>query len=171
MDKAVASERNEAGLRITPASERLRPLSRATQIEHRLTQRDHLAVDDPSEHRRHLVCGDGDHGLVQQRHTLGSLAGRISEYPRPSRAKIDASASAKRSAISPASTKIGATSASPSNSRGRAREHLQPGLLDAVATALAPGAVHRGRPSPSPEPARPERRGRAHARTRSAPHS
>jgi hypothetical protein len=74
MDKTIASERNEVGLRITPTRERLCPLLRATEIEHRLAQSNHLAIRDPREQRRHLVCRDGDHHLVQQRHTLGDLS-------------------------------------------------------------------------------------------------
>jgi hypothetical protein len=33
MDEAVASKRNEVGLRIAPTRERLRPLARATEVE------------------------------------------------------------------------------------------------------------------------------------------
>ena len=71
MDEAVASERDDVGLRVAPARERRRPLARATKIEHRLTQRDHLAVGDPGEHRCDFVGGDRDHDLVQQSHALG----------------------------------------------------------------------------------------------------
>ena len=106
MDKAVAAERNEVGLRFAPARERGRPLPRATQIEDLLAEGDHLAVDDPREHRRHLARRDGDHDLVQQRHTVGDVSPWISAYPRPSHAKIVASESRQRSAISPASRKV-----------------------------------------------------------------
>ena len=74
MDETVAPERDEVGLGIAPARERLRPLPRATEIEYRLAQRDHLAVGDPGEHRGHLVCRDGDHDLVEQRHAVGDSA-------------------------------------------------------------------------------------------------
>ena len=43
---------------------------RSTVIENLLAQRDHLAVDDPSENRLDLVCRHGDHDFVQARHTL-----------------------------------------------------------------------------------------------------
>jgi hypothetical protein len=79
MDETVASERNEVGLRIAPARERLRPLPRTSEIEHRLTQGDHLAVGDPRQQRRDLVCDDRDHDLVQQRHALATRPRRTSE--------------------------------------------------------------------------------------------
>ena len=53
MDKTVASERDDVGLRVAPSSERRRPLARATQIEHRLTRSDHLAEAIPASSVKH----------------------------------------------------------------------------------------------------------------------
>ena len=90
---------------------------------------------------------------------------RISEYPRPSRANIVASGSAKRSAISPASTKLGYTSASPSNRRGnavsirsQACSTQSPAALLQEPAAAGDPAHRRSQVAPEEEPERlPER--------------
>jgi hypothetical protein len=165
MHQTVASERNHVRLRAAPTSEFLRPLPRATQIKHRLTQVDHLAVGDPRKHRRHLVCGDRDHDLVQQRHTLGDstlqdqripaaeprehrrvgVGEALGDLPRLDEARIQLRISLEQA-----------------RQRG---EHPQPCLLDAVATALlqepsaADNPAHRGSQVASEEEAEglPER--------------
>jgi hypothetical protein len=44
------------------------------QIEDLLTGLDHGAIDDADDDRRHLARGDGDHHLVEQRHSLRDLS-------------------------------------------------------------------------------------------------
>ena len=168
MDEAVASEGNEVGLRIAPARERLRPLPRATEIEHRLAQGDHLAVGDPGEDRRNLVCRDGDHDLVEQRHAIGDPSlqdQRISAAePREHRRVGIAEALGDLPRFDEARIHGVRVSLEQERQRG---EHPQPRLLDAVAAARPPRAGRRGRPSPSPGPCRLGRTARAPARTHS----
>ena len=165
MDETVASERNEVGLRVAPTRERLRPLPRATEIEHRLTQGDHLAVGDPREHRRHLVCRDRDHDLVQQRHALGGSSLQDQRVPaaEPGERRRVAIGEALCDLLRLDEARIhGCVSLEQARQR---REHPQPGLLDAVATALLQEPAAAGDPAhrrsqvaPEEEPERlPER--------------
>ncbi len=147
VDETVAAERNDVGLCIAPTSERLCPLPRATEIEHRLTQGDHLTVGDPREHRRHLVCGDRDHDLVQQRHALGDSSledQRVpAAQPREHRRVGVGQALGDRPCLDEALTHVWV-----SLEQGRQRgEHQQPGLRDAVATALLQKPATAGHPA------------------------
>ena len=166
MDETVASERNEVGLRVAPARERLRPLPRATEIEHRLTQGDHLAVGDPGEHRRNLVCRDRDHDLVQQRHALGDSSLQDQRVPAAEpreHRRVGDPRSARRSPPPRRSSRMHVcVSLEQARQRG---EHPQPGLLDAVAAAVLQDPAAAGDPAhrrsqvaPEEEPERlPER--------------
>jgi rhodanese-related sulfurtransferase len=71
---------------------------------------------------------------------------RISEYPRPSRANVNASASAKRSAILRLDEARIHVWVSLEQARQRG-EHQQPGLRDAVATALLQEPATAGHPA------------------------
>ena len=70
MHQAVAAERDEIRLRVTPVGQRRRPLLRPTQIEDLLAGLDHAAVDGAGDDLRHLVGRHGDHGFVEQGHSL-----------------------------------------------------------------------------------------------------
>jgi hypothetical protein len=147
MHKAIASERNDLGLRIAPAGERVGPFPRTTDIENRLTQGDHLAVGDSRERRRDLVCGDRHHDLVEQRRAVGHPP--LEDQRVPAAQPREQRRVGIRKALGDLpgfdKTRIGArVSAEQAWQRG---EHPQPGLLDAVAAAL----VHE--PSAAGDPA------------------
>lgn len=73
MHQTLTRVRHQIRLRRAPAGQRGRPLPRPAQIEDSLARLDNAAVDDPGHGRRYLPGRDGDHGLVEQRNTLGGL--------------------------------------------------------------------------------------------------
>ncbi len=73
MHEAVAAERDEVRLGVTPVGERSGPLLRPAQVEHLLARLDHAAVDGAGDHLRHLVGGHRDHDFVEQAHSLDVL--------------------------------------------------------------------------------------------------
>ena len=147
MNQAVAPKRKHVGLRVAPTSERLCPLPRTTEIEHRLTQGDHLAVGDPTEDGRHLVRGHRDHQLVQQCHPLGDaplqdqpvsaaeprehrrvgIGEALGDLPRIDEARVHACVSLEQAR--------------------QGGQHLKPGLLDALAAALLQQPATAGDPT------------------------
>jgi hypothetical protein len=74
--QALATEGDQIRLGRTPVRQRRRPLPGAAQIEDLLARLDHGAVDDPRNDWRHFAGLDGDHDLIQQRHTRGGLTHR-----------------------------------------------------------------------------------------------
>ena len=76
MHQALAAERDEAGLRVTPPGQRGSPLLGPAQVEDLLAGLDDSAVDDPGDNRGHLSRRHRHHGLVQEGHAVGDLAQR-----------------------------------------------------------------------------------------------
>jgi hypothetical protein len=72
--QALAAERHQVRVGRAPVAQRRRPLLRPADVEGLLARRDHAAVGDPGDDRRHLTGSDGDHDLVEQRHALRGLA-------------------------------------------------------------------------------------------------
>ena len=66
MREALAREGDHLRLLLTPTRQRISPLTGATWLERLFAARNHAAVDDAAQHRRHLSRGDRDHGLVEQ---------------------------------------------------------------------------------------------------------
>jgi hypothetical protein len=147
VDETVASERNDVGLCVAPTRERLCPLPRATEIEHRLAQGDDLTVGDSREHRRNLVGCDRDHGLVQQRRALADSSLQDQRVPaaepREHRRVGIREALGKLPRLNEALTRVSVSFEQPR----QGREHLQPGLLDAVATAVLQEPATTGDPA------------------------
>jgi signal transduction histidine kinase len=75
MDAAAACERTQLRLPVAPPRQRRRPLLRAPQLVDLLAREDDAAVHDPGHGRRQLAGRDGEHGLVQERETVGNAAG------------------------------------------------------------------------------------------------
>jgi hypothetical protein len=76
VDEALAPEGNEILLGVAPALQRRRPLLRSGTVEGALAREEHGAVDETGGDRRHLADRDGDHRLVEERHTLRDLPER-----------------------------------------------------------------------------------------------
>ena len=125
----------------------VRRSSRATEVEHRLAEGDHLAVGDPREHRRHLVGGDRDHHLVQERHAVGDSSlqdQRVpAAQPRERQCVGIGQALGDLLRLDEARTHLW-VSLEQARQRG---EHQQPGLRDAVATALLQEPAAAGDPA------------------------
>ena len=68
--EALAAVGHQVRLGGAPAGERGGPLLRATPVEDLVAAGDHPAVHVARDERRDLAGGDGDHRLVEQRHTL-----------------------------------------------------------------------------------------------------
>ena len=83
MHQALAAERDEVRLRVTPMRQCRRPLPRPAQIQHFLAGLDHAAIDEPGDERREAASGDGDHGLVEQCHPARTVPVQHGGLPRP----------------------------------------------------------------------------------------
>jgi hypothetical protein len=136
MDEAVASEGDEVGLRVAPAGERVRPLPRATEIENRLAQGDHLAVGDPGEDRLHLARGDRDHDLVQQRHSLGDSSLQDQRVSAPEPREHRRIGIRRALGDLPRFDEARVSASVPLEQARQRREHQPPGVLNALAAGL-----------------------------------
>ena len=74
VDQALTTERHQVRLGRAPATQRRRPLLGPADVEGLLAHRDHPAVGDACDDRRHFAGSDGDHYLVEQCHALRGLA-------------------------------------------------------------------------------------------------
>ena len=63
----MISARDKVGLLLAPSRQRVRPLTRAAQLERLLAARDHTAVDNAGDHRRQLAARRREHRLVEER--------------------------------------------------------------------------------------------------------
>jgi hypothetical protein len=136
MHEAVAAERHDVGLRIAPTIQGLGPLSRTAEIEHGLTQGDHLAVRDPGEHRRQLVGGDGDHDFVEAGHALddSSLLNQRIPTAEPRKHGRVGVREAPGDLLRLGEARVYVLIATEQS--WQRVQHLQPGVLDGVVTAL-----------------------------------
>jgi hypothetical protein len=113
-----------------------------------LAQGDHLTVGDPRKHRRHLVCRDGNHHLVKQRHTLGDL------FLQDQRVSVAEPREHRRVRIGEAlcdllrldEARLRGVCVSLEQER-QCLEHPQPSLLDAVAAAVLQEPAAAGDPT------------------------
>jgi hypothetical protein len=148
MDETVAAVREEAGLRIAPATERLRPFPRATDVEDRLTHGDDLAVGDPRERRGDLICRDGDHDLVEQRDPLRDASledERVSLPESRERRRVDVAEPLRDvSRLSEARLRPVRFSL---EQEGQRCQHEQPRVLDALVVSAPEDSAAAGHPA------------------------
>ena len=66
IEQALSAKRHEVRLPLAPSREGRCPFLRPPKVEDLVACLDHGAIGDPDDHRRDLVCGHGDHRLVEQ---------------------------------------------------------------------------------------------------------
>jgi hypothetical protein len=81
VDEALTTKGNEVLLRVTPAGQCRRPFLGPGQIERVPTRQQHGAVHKPRGDRRHVIGGDPDHRLVEQRNPSRHLPKRDQRLP------------------------------------------------------------------------------------------
>ena len=76
VEEALPAEVHELWLGLAPGIECRGPLLRSAQVEDLVASRDHRAVRDAHDHRRHVAGGRVDHHLVHQPDAAIDLAER-----------------------------------------------------------------------------------------------